>query len=185
VPKKEERKPNKEERKAQEAEKVTHEQLEQDFKTHWKNYVKRSMEINWKTVPGVVVPTGRDMMWKDLWSTNMGYVMREYFFKDKDRETKYGHIPKMAVASRGMMGATMASSFCERINSCANLVCTKGNSMLSDDEIDKVVTLRMNREFMEFMRRANYPEVIKSLFPKYGTLFTADDVREEREKEEA
>ena len=56
--------------------------------------------------------------------------------------------------------------------------------MLSDDEIDKVVaTFRMNREFMEFMR-ANYPEVIKSMFSKYGTLVTADDVREEREKEE-
>jgi hypothetical protein len=82
-----------------------------------------------------------------------------------------------------MMGATMASSFCERINSCANLVCTKGNSVLSDDEIDKVVTLRMNREFMEYMR-TNYPEVIKSMFPKYGTLVTADDLREERHKEE-
>ena len=82
-----------------------------------------------------------------------------------------------------MMGATMASSFCERINSCANLVCTKGNSVLSDDEIDKVVTLRMNREFMEYMR-TNYPEVIKSMFPKYGTLVTAEDVREERHKEE-
>ena len=48
------------------------------------------------------------------------------------------------------------------------------------DEIDRVVTLRMNRDFMEFMR-ANYPDVIKSTHPKYGSIITADDdVKEER-----
>ena len=60
-----------------------------------------------------------------------------------------------------------------------NMICTKNNSLLSDDEIDKVVTLRMNRDFMEFMR-AYYPDVIKSTHPKYGSLITADDVKEER-----
>ena len=44
---------------------------------------------------------------------------------------------------------------------------------------DKVVTVRMNRDFMEFMR-ANYPDVIKSTHPKYGSIITADDVKEER-----
>ena len=37
--------------------------------------------------------------------------------------------------------ASSLSSFCERINSCANIVVTKANSLLSDEEIDKVVTL--------------------------------------------
>ena len=37
----------------------------------------------------------------------------------------------------------------------------------------------MNRDFMEFMR-ANYPDVIKSTHPKYGSIITADDVKEER-----
>ena len=49
--------------------------------------------------------------------------------------------------------------------------------MLSDDEIDKVVMLRMNRDFMEYMR-TYYPEVIKSVHPTY-------DVRQQREKEDA
>ena len=53
--------------------------------------------------------------------------------------------------------------------------------LLSDDEIDKVVTLRMNRDFMEYMR-TYYPEVIKSVQPKYGTVINADDVRQQREK---
>ena len=100
-------------------------------------------------VPGVTHPADRPMTWKDLWKADMGVVMRDYFFKDDVDGTKYGHLPKMAVASKGMMGSLMVSSFCECINSCANLVCTKNNSVLSDDEIDMVVTLRMNRDFMK------------------------------------
>ena len=49
----------------------------------------------------------------------------------------------MALASKGMIASLMAASFCERINSCVNIVVTKDNSLLSDDEIDKVVMLRM------------------------------------------
>ena len=45
---------------------------------------------------GVIVPTDRDMTWKDLWEADMGVVMTEYFFKDDVDGTKYGHLPKMA-----------------------------------------------------------------------------------------
>jgi hypothetical protein len=34
----------------------------------------------------------------------------------------------------------------------ANLVLTDGNSLLSPDEINMLVTLQMNRNFMQFMR---------------------------------
>jgi hypothetical protein len=30
-----------------------------------------------KSVPGVKVPTDRELMWKDLWTADMGYVMKE------------------------------------------------------------------------------------------------------------
>jgi hypothetical protein len=96
-----------------------------------------------------MVPADRDMTWKHLWKSDMGVVMRDYFFKDDVDGSKYGHLHKMTVASKGMMVSLMVSSFCERINSCANLVCTKNNGLLSDDEIDMVVTLRMNRDFMQ------------------------------------
>ena len=36
--------------------------------------------------------------------------------------------------------------------SCANNVLTEGNSVLSDDELEMLVILRMNRAFMVFMR---------------------------------
>ena len=53
----------------------------------------------------------------------------------------------------------MAASFCERVSSYANDVCTEGNSLLAPEEIGKLVVLRVNREFMEFMRH-HYPNVV-------------------------
>ena len=45
-----------------------------------------------------------------------------------------------------------SESVCERVLSQANCVMTTGNTLLSDDELEMLVVLRMNREFMEFMR---------------------------------
>jgi hypothetical protein len=56
------------------------------------------------------------------------------------------------IMTSGSIGGSLASSFCQRINSCAKLVLTDGNSLLSPDEINMLVTLRMNRKFMQFMR---------------------------------
>lgn len=55
------------------------------------------------------------------------------------------------------------------------------NSLLSVDEIDKVTVLRMNEEFMEFMRR-EYPEVVtlKTSHGKYGTVVTMDHAEEDK-----
>jgi hypothetical protein len=58
----------------------------------------------------------------------------------------------MASSSRGQIGALCAESFCERILSCANDVCSEDNTGLGCEEINMLVVLRMNREFMEFMR---------------------------------
>ena len=63
-----------------------------------------------------------------------------------------GYIPLMASCSHGQLGALNAESFCERVLSCANDVLTTGNTLLSDDEIEMLVVLRMNRDFMQHMR---------------------------------
>ena len=109
------------------------------------------------------------------WTASTHRVMRDYFFKNDVDGSKFGHLPKMDVASKGMMGSLMTSTFCERINSCANLVCTTNNSLLSDDEIDMVVTLGMHRDFMQHMR-LYYPEVIKSTHPTHDTIVSAQDL---------
>jgi hypothetical protein len=50
-----------------------------------------------------------------------------------------------------------------------------------DDEIDMVVTLRMNRDFMKHMR-LNYPEVIKNTHPRYSTIVSAQDLHDQNTK---
>ena len=122
------------------------------------------------------------MTWRDLWEVDVGQVMREEIVdKDPDRAL-YGWLPKMASSSRGSIGYLLASSFCERINSCANAVLTEGNTMLSDDEMELLVMLRMNKDFMEFMR-THYPHVASESF-KFGTILTEEENKEEEEEEE-
>jgi hypothetical protein len=75
--------------------------------------------------------------------------MKKLIKLDPDKKC-FGHLPMMAVASRGLIGGFLASSFCERINSCTNLVLTDGNSLLSPNELNMLVTLRMNCN-MQFM----------------------------------
>ena len=67
----------------------------------------------------------------------------------------------------------MASSFCERINSCANLVLTEGNTWLSDEEMEMLVMLRMNKRFIAFMRKY-YPMSIGEAVPSVGTVLTEE-----------
>ena len=57
----------------------------------------------------------------------------------------------------------MAKSFSERTFRCAEESLIDGNSLLSHDELGKVVVLRMNRRFMEHMRD-NYSHISKQRF---------------------
>ena len=76
----------------------------------------------------------------------------------------------------------MASSFCERINSCANAVVTEGNTLLSDDEMELLVMLRMNKGFMELMR-TYYPHVAHETF-SLVTILTVEDNQEDDDPED-
>ena len=93
----------------------------------------------------------------ELWYVNMGFVLKHLRIDtDVDRHL-YGFLPKMATTSKGSIGALPASSFAERVISVGNQVLTQGNTLLSLDEINKAVILRMNREFMQYMRE-HHPE---------------------------
>ena len=63
--------------------------------------------------------------------------------------------------------ALNAGSFCERGLSAGNLIMTKGNTLLSDEKVEMLIILRMNRHFMEFMR-AEYPDVCKILASQHS-----------------
>ena len=64
----------------------------------------------------------------------------------------------------GQLGALNAESFCERCLSCANLVVTDGNTLLLDDEVSMLVELRMNVDFVEFMRQHYAHLIVKQLW---------------------
>ena len=83
--------------------------------------------------------------------------MKLFIAEDPDK-SKYGHLPYMATTSKGSLGALLASSFCERVNSAANIILTDDNLKLGDDEVSKLTMLRMNRPFLEYMRRT-YPHL--------------------------
>ena len=68
-----------------------------------------------------------------------------------------------ATCPKGSIGALLASSFSERINSCTNQVVTLGNTLLGDCEMEKLMTCRLNRDFIVFMR-AHYSHVAVSIF---------------------
>ena len=74
-----------------------------------------------------------------------------------------GLIPLMAGCSSYPLGALNAESFCERILSQANNVMTSGNTLLSDEELEMIVILRMNRDFMKFMRK-HYADISLQTF---------------------
>ena len=53
-----------------------------------------------------------------------------------------------------------------RLDPCRQ-VLTHGNTLLKDDEIEKLTLLRMNKEFMKFMRK-NYSHLTKQQFNIFG-----------------
>ena len=74
-----------------------------------------------------------------------------------------GFLPYMATQSRGFVSSLLASSYAERVNSAAKLILTKGNTLLAEEEINMCTVLRMNRRFMEFMRKY-HPEAANQRF---------------------
>jgi len=126
----------------------------------------------------IPVTKGSKFTWRKMWEIRVASIMKEDFIeKNKDR-SKYGLLPKMATCSKGSIRSLLASSFCERINSCANQVLTLGNTLLGG-EMEKLVMCRMNRDFMVFMRK-NYPQVADEQF-EFGILKAEDN--EEKEDE--
>ena len=78
----------------------------------------------------------------------------------------------MATCFKGSIGSLLASSFCERINSCANQVLTLGNTL-------KLVMCRMNQDFMVFVHK-NYPQVADEQF-EFGIPKAEDNEQKEDE----
>ena len=95
----------------------------------------------------------------DLMPLDVGKWYAKVEETDKGRKL-YGLIPLMASCSYGQIGAL---SFNERVLRCAGHVLTEGNTLLDDAELEMLVVLRMNRDFIEFMRE-HYGHLLKEQF---------------------
>ena len=128
--------------------------LEQHFDIVFTNYVLYCSDINWpETFPELELPSDGDFdLLDDLIEADITIILDAMIRSDPDRAT-FGYLPYMATGSKASCGSFLASSYAERVNSAANLILTKGNTLLADDEVDMCVVLRMNRAFMAYMRR--------------------------------
>ena len=106
---------------------------------------------------------------------DVGIVYIHILQKEDPDRSKFGFIPLLASCSDGEIGALNAESFAERIISAVNLIMTEGRTLLDDATLDKLVVLRMNREFMVFMRKC-YFEEIKASQPFNLTVVRPGDV---------
>ena len=141
-----------------------------EYKRSFKNWVK--YRVPWKELyPNL---EGFDLI-ADLMELDVGIVYIHILQKEDPDRSKFGFIPLLASCSDGEIGALNAESFAERIISAVNLIMTEGRTLLDDATLDKLVVLRMNREFMVFMRKY-YFEEIKALQPFNLTVVRPGDV---------
>ena len=108
-------------------------------------------------------PEQYDLM-SDLLHDNMFKVYSDMLRSDslrmkKDHSVKFGYLFMMAVVT---LGSLNAESFCESVLSCVKLVVSDLHVRLKVEEIHILVMIRMNNEFMEYMR-ATYPDTPGSL----------------------
>ena len=138
---------------------VVKEQLRDEFDVKFRAWRGHPAKINWSKVdPNVEIrdPSSPDML--ELMGMNISALYRRL---EENDHSQFGHIPVMASCSKGQVGALNAESFCERCMSCANLVVDEGNTILLDEEVTMMTVLRMNVEFMEFMRENYGQSVVK------------------------
>jgi hypothetical protein len=91
---------------------------------------------------------------------------------------KFEYLPMMVVTT---LGSLNSSSFCQFVLSCVKLVVSDFHITLKANEIRMLVILRMNHEFMEYMR-GSYPDTSLSEFKEtdmhvraHGGVDTLDD----------
>ena len=88
---------------------------------------------------------------QDLMRLDYGKVMAAI----DGNEGRYGFISKMAECR---LGAPHASGYPERMNALGKYLMSEGRTLIGDEELEMLVVLRMNRKFMEYMKK-KYPKV--------------------------
>ena len=136
---------------------------EDEFNVVFRNYRRLGESIDWQALSAKLdlklkpPKNGIKHDLLELWYVDMCKVMKDMCIIPDPNHVLYGHLPQMATTCLGSIGALQSSSFNERVNSCANNILSRNNTSLSTDTINKLVVLRMNTGFMEYMR-TNHPK---------------------------
>jgi len=86
----------------------------------------------------ILVAIDTKLTWREMREIDVVSIMKKDFIeKDKDR-SKYRWLLTMATCSKGSIESLLASSFCKRINSCANQILNLENPLLGDGEMEVV-----------------------------------------------
>ena len=110
-------------------------ELEEEFDMCFGFWVAAIHQYNWAKWNGhgkFILQPGEDAKVNDplaiLFHAPVGAVLREL-----QAEGKFGWLPRMAAHSIASIGPVLSQSFCERVNSCANIVPDDwpGNKKLS------------------------------------------------------
>ena len=96
---------------------------------------------------------------RDLLRVDLKQVLADAKRKDPDM-SKFGFIPYMAKTS---LGRLLAESFAERIFRNCNSVPTSGNMRLNPIEMVQLVVLRMNKRFVQYMKKHHRGEIVTAL----------------------
>jgi len=126
-------------------------------------------EINHEKLPRSSVHThspGRRQHTSAVW-THLRHIDKHDVsgHEMKDHSVKFGYLSMMSVTTLGTLNT---ESFCECVLSCVKLVVSDLHVCLKTEEIHMLVMLRMNHEFMEYMR-ATYPDTPGPLSEFKGT----------------
>jgi hypothetical protein len=117
--------------------------------SNWKKF-----KPNWrKLFPSEIFPADDKFdMIDDLLHLPLGILYRHITKVFDTDQSQFGLIPFMATSTRFQIGALLSEGYCERVLSHCKLVMPLGRTLLSIEELEMCVILRMNQRFMQYMR---------------------------------
>ena len=117
----------------------------------WSLYGNFLTDDKWRMLyPKLQKDRKLDMV-EDLMPLSLKPLMEDIIQYHNNNDKCFGYLPVMVGCSKCQLGAFNSQSFAERINSAANQINTKDRLRMDPDLIDKLVTIRMNKSFMEFV----------------------------------
>ena len=115
--------------------------------------------LNWKALypklPGDARPDLEDHM-ETYMKLDMKPIMLHLEQVNKEKRNICGYLPLMCKSSPVQLGTLNAQSHAERMNSSGNLMVTKHRLQISDDIVNKMVCIKINKPFRDYLLETVY-----------------------------